>query len=180
MDIIKVFGENVRKYRIAMGLSQEDFAEKCGLHRTYISAIERFQRNISIENVQKIADALEMESYRLLTILEPHFVGSSHLVRGCLTLKIAEGMKYGSLFLCQRLLKLYSELVSLIRNGISLACTQSAVINLINHRSTSFQFALSLLFYSIIGSVLMISTHSLYGVSILCSPIERNDNDDQT
>ena len=66
MDIIKVFGENVRKYRIAMGLSQEDFAEKCGLHRTYISAIERFQRNISIENVQKIADALGMESYRLL------------------------------------------------------------------------------------------------------------------
>lgn len=66
MDIIKVFGENVRKYRIAMGLSQEDFAEKCGLHRTYVSAIERFQRNISIENVQKIADALGMESYRLL------------------------------------------------------------------------------------------------------------------
>ncbi len=66
MDIIKVFGENVRKYRIAMGLSQEDFAEKCGLHRTYISAIERFRRNISIENVQKIADALGMESYRLL------------------------------------------------------------------------------------------------------------------
>lgn len=61
-----MFGENVRKYRIAMGLSQEDFAEKCGLHRTYISAIERFQRNISIENVQKIADALGMESYRLL------------------------------------------------------------------------------------------------------------------
>lgn len=66
MDIIKVFGKNVRKYRIAMGLSQEDFAEKCGLHRTYISAIERFQRNISIENVQKIADALGLESYRLL------------------------------------------------------------------------------------------------------------------
>lgn len=66
MDIIKVFGENVRKYRIAMGLSQEEFAEKCGLHRTYISTIERFQRNISIENVQKIADALGIDSYRLL------------------------------------------------------------------------------------------------------------------
>lgn len=66
MDIIKVFGENVRKYRISMGLSQEEFAEKCGLHRTYISTIERFQRNISIENVQKIADALGIDSYRLL------------------------------------------------------------------------------------------------------------------
>ncbi|MCM1219630.1 MAG: helix-turn-helix domain-containing protein [Lachnospiraceae bacterium] len=66
MDIVKVFGENVRKYRTALGLSQEQFAEKCGLHRTYISTIERFQRNISIENVQRIADALGIESYKLL------------------------------------------------------------------------------------------------------------------
>lgn len=65
MDIVKVFGENVRKYRTKMGLSQERLAEKSGLHRTYISSIERFQRNISIENVQRIADALCVETYRL-------------------------------------------------------------------------------------------------------------------
>ena len=65
MDIVRAFGENVRKYRVALGLSQEVFAEKCGLHRTYISTIERFQRNISIENVQRIADALGIESYKL-------------------------------------------------------------------------------------------------------------------
>lgn len=65
MDIVKVFGENVRKYRVKMGMSQERLAEKSGLHRTYISLIERFQRNISIENVQKIADALCTETYRL-------------------------------------------------------------------------------------------------------------------
>ena len=53
MDIIKVFGTNVRSYREAKGLSQEAFADKCGLHRTYISSIERFQRNVSLENVQK-------------------------------------------------------------------------------------------------------------------------------
>jgi transcriptional regulator with XRE-family HTH domain len=41
-----------------MGLSQEAFSEKAGLHRTYISAIEREKRSISLENVQKIADAL--------------------------------------------------------------------------------------------------------------------------
>ena len=66
MDIIKVFGDNLRKYRTAMGLSQESFAEKCGMHRTYISAIECFRRSISLENIQRIADALGVEAYRLL------------------------------------------------------------------------------------------------------------------
>lgn len=66
MDIVKVFGSNLRKYRILLGLSQEQFAEKCGLHRTYISSVERFQRNISIENIQRIADALGIEAYKLL------------------------------------------------------------------------------------------------------------------
>ena len=66
MDIRKVLGTNLRKYRIEKGFSQEKFAEICELHRTYISDIECFQRNISIENVQKIADALEIESYLLI------------------------------------------------------------------------------------------------------------------
>ena len=65
VDILKVFGTNVRKYRRAAGLSQERFAEQCGLHRTYISDVERFQRSISLENIQKIADALGVETYRL-------------------------------------------------------------------------------------------------------------------
>ncbi|MCR5650902.1 MAG: helix-turn-helix transcriptional regulator [Lachnospiraceae bacterium] len=65
MDIIKVFGTNVRKYRTEFGVSQEKFAEMCGLHRTYISDIERFQRSISLDNIQKIADALNIETYRL-------------------------------------------------------------------------------------------------------------------
>ena len=65
MDIIKVFGSNVKAYRQRIGLSQEAFAEKCGMHRTYISAIECFRRSISLENIQKIADALEIEPYQL-------------------------------------------------------------------------------------------------------------------
>ncbi|MGN0488306.1 MAG: helix-turn-helix domain-containing protein [Ruminococcus sp.] len=65
MDIIKVFGTNVRKYRIKLGLSQEKLAEKSGLHRTYISDIECFRRSISLDNIQKIADALEIETYLL-------------------------------------------------------------------------------------------------------------------
>ncbi|MBR4333338.1 MAG: helix-turn-helix transcriptional regulator [Clostridia bacterium] len=65
MDIVRVFGNNLKKYRTAKGLSQEAFAEKCGLHRTYISAIECYRRSIALENVQRIADALEIEPYKL-------------------------------------------------------------------------------------------------------------------
>ena len=65
LNILNVFGNNVRKYRKLMGLSQEKFAEKCGLHRTYISDIECFRRSISLENIQKIADALEIDTYLL-------------------------------------------------------------------------------------------------------------------
>ncbi len=65
MDIIKVFGTNVRKLRTKMGVSQEKFAELCGLHRTYISDIECFRRSISLNNIQKIADALKIETYKL-------------------------------------------------------------------------------------------------------------------
>lgn len=65
MDIVKVFGDNLRKYRNTLGLSQEAFSEKCGLHRTYISAIECYRRSIALENVQRIADALGIETYKL-------------------------------------------------------------------------------------------------------------------
>ncbi len=65
MDIVKVFGTNLRKYRNELGVSQEKFAEMCGLHRTYISDVERFQRSIALDNVQKIADALVIDTYKL-------------------------------------------------------------------------------------------------------------------
>lgn len=65
MDIVRVFGTNLKKYRKEKNLSQEKFAELCGLHRTYISDIECFRRSISLENIQKIADALEIETYKL-------------------------------------------------------------------------------------------------------------------
>ena len=65
MDIVKVFGTNLKKYRTEKKLSQEKFAELCGLHRTYISDVECFRRSISLENIQKIADALQIETYKL-------------------------------------------------------------------------------------------------------------------
>lgn len=62
MDIVKVFGTNVRKYRTELAVSQEKFAEMCGLHRTYISDIERFQRSIIFPSLtQFLPVAVEMD-----------------------------------------------------------------------------------------------------------------------
>ena len=66
MHLIHYFAVNVRYYRNECGYSQEYLAELAGLHRTYISAVERERRNISIENIQHIAEALNIEPYLLL------------------------------------------------------------------------------------------------------------------
>lgn len=65
MSLIHIFATNVRKYRTEKNLSQEALADLAGLHRTYISAIERERRNISIDNIENIASALDIEPYLL-------------------------------------------------------------------------------------------------------------------
>jgi transcriptional regulator with XRE-family HTH domain len=52
------FGVHVRKLRTSQGWSQEEFAARCGLHRTYIGSIERGEQNISLANIEKVARAL--------------------------------------------------------------------------------------------------------------------------
>ena len=59
-EIKKIFGTSVRKMRKLFGISQETLAERSDLHRTYISDIERGQRNLSLENITRLAEALEV------------------------------------------------------------------------------------------------------------------------
>lgn len=54
----QTFGINLRHRREALRLSQEDCAEKAGLHRTYIGSVERGERNVSIDNMEKLATAV--------------------------------------------------------------------------------------------------------------------------
>lgn len=53
-------GKRIKELRLAKNMSQEDFAFKCGLDRTYITSLERGKRNISLINLEKIANAFEM------------------------------------------------------------------------------------------------------------------------
>ena len=62
----KLFGENVRRLRKNRYWSQEKLAEACGLHRTYIGAIERGERNVSLENIVEIARSLDVSPSALL------------------------------------------------------------------------------------------------------------------
>ena len=55
---LKRFGERVRQLRVAAGLSQEQLADRCHLHRTYIGGVERGERNVGLLNVYVIAAAL--------------------------------------------------------------------------------------------------------------------------
>ncbi len=56
--IKKRFGERVREFRKRKGLSQEGLALACDLDRSYIGGVERGERNISLVNIQRVADAL--------------------------------------------------------------------------------------------------------------------------
>ena len=66
IDILHVFGDNVRKYRCLEGISQEELGYRAGLHRTYIGMIERAEKNITLLNMEKIANALNVEISQLL------------------------------------------------------------------------------------------------------------------
>ena len=66
VDIQKRYGERLRQLRKQKDLSQEQLAAKANLHRTYVSDIERGARNVSLQNIVKLAKALGIKSDELL------------------------------------------------------------------------------------------------------------------
>jgi transcriptional regulator with XRE-family HTH domain len=65
-DILVRFGARVRELRLSKGYSQESFAAKCGLDRTYVGGIERGERNLALRNIENIAKALDMSLSELM------------------------------------------------------------------------------------------------------------------
>jgi transcriptional regulator with XRE-family HTH domain len=66
LGLNQVVASNLRRLRKELGISQEDLAEKCGLHRTYVGAIERNERNITLQTLEKLAESLGVSPQDLL------------------------------------------------------------------------------------------------------------------
>lgn len=73
--ILNSLAVNIRAYRISNGVSQEEFAAECGLHRTYVGAIERGERNVTLSTLEAIAEAMKVKPYQLLMENPPCGVG---------------------------------------------------------------------------------------------------------
>lgn len=70
LKVLKAFGEVVRNGRKALDdISQEELAERAGLHRTYLGGVEQGRRNLSLLNIMKIAKALEVEPEELFAAM---------------------------------------------------------------------------------------------------------------
>lgn len=69
-ELLSELGDVVRKRRLALDLSQEELASRAGVHRTYLSDIERGARNITITVLSRLADALEVKVSRLFRLTE--------------------------------------------------------------------------------------------------------------
>ena len=65
-EAIARLGRNLRAHRVAEGLSQEAFAEVLGVHRTYVGALERGERNLHVGTVERLADRLDVTLHDLL------------------------------------------------------------------------------------------------------------------
>lgn len=62
-----ILAENIKAYRRVKGISQEELADRCGLHRTYVGSVERCERNVSLSTLEIFAAALNVSVPHLLT-----------------------------------------------------------------------------------------------------------------
>lgn len=70
MNLKARFGKTVRRLREQAGYSQEGFADRAKVHRTYMGTVERGETNLTLENIEKLARALDLKAWQLLKEVE--------------------------------------------------------------------------------------------------------------
>ena len=68
--LLRALGQRIRELRLAQGYSQESFADKCGVHRTFMGTVERGESNVSFQNIVKVAETLGVSLSVLFADLE--------------------------------------------------------------------------------------------------------------
>jgi transcriptional regulator with XRE-family HTH domain len=76
-DLQRAVGRGLRTYREAKGLSQEAFADELGVHRTYMGAVERGERNLTLKSLERIAERIGLDPLALLEQGAPQGNGES-------------------------------------------------------------------------------------------------------
>ena len=71
VQLTQILADNIREYRREHGLSQEDFADLCGLHRTYVGSVERGERNVTLSTLEVFATVLKIPVPELLAKRKP-------------------------------------------------------------------------------------------------------------
>jgi transcriptional regulator with XRE-family HTH domain len=66
-NLRQVLADNIRRYRARVGVSQDNFAIECGVHRTYVGQVERCERNVSLATIELFAEAMNVSAPQLLT-----------------------------------------------------------------------------------------------------------------
>lgn len=69
-EILNIISNNVKSFRLSNSLSQEEFAERAGIHRTYVGGIERCEKNLSLSTLEVLSKTLEVSVSQLLQPLE--------------------------------------------------------------------------------------------------------------
>ena len=77
-EIVKALGQRIRELRLKQGYSQEDFADHCGVHRTFMGTIERGETNLSFLNLVKVSEGLGITLSELLSGLEKRAAQPAH------------------------------------------------------------------------------------------------------
>jgi transcriptional regulator with XRE-family HTH domain len=72
VSLTAVLATNIRSFRLDRSLSQEDFADLCGLHRTYVGSVERGERNVTLSTLEVIASVMGVSVPQLLTKKQPN------------------------------------------------------------------------------------------------------------